>query len=986
MAQNLADQLTGMVPGFGKEIEAILSDRLVLAPVVNVGTVAAGGRATGLSIGTINVKDLDDQTRFNRSVRDPLNNLFKHGTPGPMLIVIDSLDEALSYSGAVKITDLLGTLSDLPYQVRFLATTRPDPRVLQPFFQVRKLDLVDDAPPDSEDVHRYAYARLPEALGEPLRSDLAQQVGKESKGVFLYGRLVVEDLLEDLKRGSLPADLTFPPGLSGYYNRFLERELGKDIDRWRTTYRPVLGTVAIAQGNDGLDKGQLEKITQQDVEKILLACLQYMDGAYPEGPFRVFHRSLAEFLLESEENIYYRIDAPSMHALIADYYYSLQDGTPPLGKWDDYALLYLWVHLEGASQLQDEQARHSEVERLVQLVQDPMFQKRFRRKVNDEFQMRHIILAAVRAAAADTLEDALELLLRAIRHSQAHRHERLQPEPVFELAETGELVAAVNQLAAFPVEAQWQRAASLVLAWLAAKREPGKARQELQNSESRADRSDLEIQLGQRLRAALDGVAPPLGFLPDPPPRELLDKLLQRLGGQEVSGEPIGNITSGFDLHPNPQIAAVLGELAQPGGGDEVPVFLAQQDGPFLVAYAVPEPHRKEGLKVFQQYLELHATNPYLYYRNASLWLLIDSVLRHPDDEWTLQAFKALFLTALDVEGKAYEEGLELTVLALQGRAGQGQACQALDARREDALQRSLKLQDARYQGDTWGVHKRRLSSLAQAYSVLPDGRAVAGDLLEKAVNLPRGFAGFMYSSFLNLAEAARVCGLEDSLSVGSILQEALATAQNIQDSVFCARSTARVNAMMRRWWPMPDIPDLKDVVAKFRLQSGATEFTALHVVGEKFLLRENSPDKLPLDGALLQGKTLSDLAEAFRLPLADFVAANAGQGWDANTVLTDGTEVNVPDPEFAPLVAARLAAEVAAADWLFPNEKRAMIQSLVMPAHHDRTALDTVLARLLLAAVPGDLDLLERLLPLAGQVYAQFPDSPFSRGFINNI
>lgn len=979
LARNLADQLTGTVSGFDKEIETILADRIVLAPVVSVGTVETGGRVTGLSIGTINLKDLDDQARFNRSVRDPLNNLYKHSTPGPILVIIDSLDEALTYSGGVKIPDLLATLSDLPYQVRFLTTTRPDPRVLQPFFQVPRLDLVDDAPPDAEDVRRYAYARLPEALGEPRRSDLAQQVGQASKGIFLYGRLVVEDLLEDLKSGPLPDDLTFPSGLSGYYNQFLGREVGKDIDRWRA-YRPVLGVVAVAQG-DGLQKGQVEKVTQQDAEKILLACLQYMDGAYPEGPFRVFHRSFADFLLASKDNIYYRIDAPSMHALIADYYYSLRNGTPPLGKWDEYALLYVPVHLEGASKLADEYARHEQAGRSVRLVQDPMFQKRFRRKVSDEFQMQHVILSAVRAAAADTFQDALELLLSAVRHSQIHRHEWLRPAPLFEMAEKGDLEAAVKQLAAFPVEAQWLRAASLVLAWSAAKKESGKARQELQRIESQAARSALEIQLSQRLAAALDKIALPLGFLPAPPPRDLLDQLLLRLGGQEVAGEPIGNITSGFDLHPSPETLELLGELTQPGGGDEVPVFLAQQDGPFLVAYAVPEENRQEGLQVFQQYLELHAENPYLYYRNASLWLLIDSVLRHPDDDWTLQALKSLFLAALDVEGKAYEEGLMLAVLALQGLAGQAEGHKALEACREAALEQALKLEEARYQGDVWGTHKRRLSALAQAYSLLPDGAPVAAELLGKARDLPRGFAGFMCSSWLNLAEAIRICGLEDSLSIDSILQEALAAAQNIQDSVFCARSTARVNAMMRRWWPMPDEPDLEEVVRKFSLQPGAAEFTALHIIGEDFPKRERGPDKLPLHEALLHGTSLGALSEAFRLPLADFIVANAGRGWDAYTALPDGTEVNVPDPEFAPLVAARLAAEVAVADWLFPNEKRALIQSLAVAAIHDRTALDTVLARLLLAAEPSDLALLKRLLPLAWQVYAQFSDSSSAGG-----
>ncbi len=125
----------------------------------------------------------------------------------------------------------------------------------------------------------------------------------------------------------------------------------------------------------------------------------------------------------------------------------------------------------------------------------------------------------------------------------------------------------------------------------------------------------------------------------------------------------------------------------------------------------------------------------------------------------------------------------------------------------------------------------------------------------------------------------------------------------------------------------------------------------------------------------LMYGRTLRDLSEAFRLPLADFIAANPGRGWDADTYLGDDEWVNVPDPEFTPLLAARLSAEVAVADWLYPDEKRALIQPLVVVASDDRTAMDTVLARLFLAALPADLALLDRLMPLAQQVYSQFPE-----------
>jgi hypothetical protein len=194
----------------------------------------------------------------------------------------------------------------------------------------------------------------------------------------------------------------------------------------------------------------------------------------------------------------------------------------------------------------------------------------------------------------------------------------------------------------------------------------------------------------------------------------------------------------------------------------------------------------------------------------------------------------------------------------------------------------------------------------------------------------------------------------------GSLLFDGLLPRQQLER----LRSTARVNAMIRRWWPMAEEPDLEDVVREFSRQPDAPGFTALHIVGEDFSLREQSPDKLDLQWVLLNANTLRDLSAAFRLPLADFVVANAGRGWDVDTPLPPGTEVNVPDPEFIPLVAARLAAQVAVADWLFPDEKRALIQSLVPPAVHDRTALDAILARLPLAALPGDPALLDRLLP----------------------
>ena len=77
------------------------------------------------------------------------------------------------------------------------------------------------------------------------------------------------------------------------------------------------------------------RISGKDVEQALRAWKQYLNGALPDGPFRPFHRSFVDFLLDGKENINYHIDGVSMHRRIADHYLSRQDSEGPGHKWDD---------------------------------------------------------------------------------------------------------------------------------------------------------------------------------------------------------------------------------------------------------------------------------------------------------------------------------------------------------------------------------------------------------------------------------------------------------------------------------------------------------------------------------------------------------------------------------------------------------------------------------------------------------------------------
>jgi hypothetical protein len=262
-----------------------------------------------------------------------------------MLLLLDALDESMTYTGGTNIVQLLDKLTDLPPQVRILTTTRDDPRVLKLFRQIKPFDLIRDASPDEDDVQVYARQRLSKlaALGEARLKDFADRLAGHARGTFLYAALVLDELLgrpftelPDLENYHLP------DGFSGLYHDFLNRELGKDERLWFDLYEPLLGLIAVAQG-DGLTTRQLSNITGKDIRASLRASKQYLSGELPEGPFRPFHKSFADFLLDDENNLDYRIDALTMHSLLVKHYLNTyqRDWT----DCDQYGLRHLPTHL-----------------------------------------------------------------------------------------------------------------------------------------------------------------------------------------------------------------------------------------------------------------------------------------------------------------------------------------------------------------------------------------------------------------------------------------------------------------------------------------------------------------------------------------------------------------------------------------------------------------------------------------------------------------
>ena len=93
---------------------------------------------------------------------------------------------------------------------------------------------------------------------------------------------------------------SLPSGLTDLYHKFLNREVGKDDNRWEKLLKPILGLVAVAQ-DEGLTLEQLNTFSGRDSSSTLRELKQYFAGALPHGPFRIFHDSFRGFLFDDAE-------------------------------------------------------------------------------------------------------------------------------------------------------------------------------------------------------------------------------------------------------------------------------------------------------------------------------------------------------------------------------------------------------------------------------------------------------------------------------------------------------------------------------------------------------------------------------------------------------------------------------------------------------------------------------------------------------------
>jgi hypothetical protein len=559
----------------------------------------------------------------------------------------------------------------------------------------------------------------------------------------------------------------------------------------------------------------------------------------------------------------------------------------------------------------------------------------------------HASLSRVVPCAAENLHPAAPspLVCAATALDEFERNPFAIPH-LFKLGREGKLMAVEDRLELIQTNADWRQTSLLLCAWLS----PDAARAQVDALVARIE-AEPKLPVNQLLldRTRTDHIAGTFRTpLPPAPDESEVRLILDRLAGSETSPTGIQPLAVG----------------ALRAADDAAPALLAEMDAPLLVAFVLDGPdegERERRTSFLERYVSIQAANDYDHYRKWSLQSMIPALLEHPDATWIQKLLQQVVEGALRVGTMHFREATGLALAAWRGRRGEGAAAERIRKTREDALNAAAEASPFR-EGDPWSHLLRRLVALAEIHArILGNGDYAQSQLLA-AVALPMGFAGYRSTACMCLAEAGRVCRPADANGPRDAWEAALVAAHNIQDFQFCARATSRANAMRLRWGSDWNGADVIAQTTRLRDEINDPRVCAIHVVGESYDRRAASEARLPIPRSASEARTLVEISDLYRCETGELLRVNVSLCRAPDDSLELGTRVNIPDPGFLPLIAARLAAELISQPGLSDDERRRHIQSLVPAAVGDSTALDTVLMRLLLVSPLDEPEALERV------------------------
>jgi len=351
LVQSLALALANSYPAYALVLAAIGNSHPEIRVLPRVAH-GPGAEEAVVQIAALDAGALPARSAFLYLVAEPLAALAQAGASGPILVLVDALDEALDIDPRDNIAALLGEIArdpgGLPARVRFLVTARPDPRIVE-LLGPPALRLDGDAPPARRDAQDYAERRLADILPDQAAAQrLAARILLAGGGNLLYARYVLDDLAARPGAWAAAPERPLPQGLDGVYRQFIQGELARSGERWTERYGPLLGLLAAAR-SPGLTREHLAAasgVSLCKTDDALAALGPFLSGPRPEGPFMLYHASFGEFLLRDAQ---YRVYPGEAEQALGELFVQAY-GEDWAACGDDYALQRAPLHLARAAQ------------------------------------------------------------------------------------------------------------------------------------------------------------------------------------------------------------------------------------------------------------------------------------------------------------------------------------------------------------------------------------------------------------------------------------------------------------------------------------------------------------------------------------------------------------------------------------------------------------------------------------------------------------
>jgi hypothetical protein len=251
---------------------------------------------------------------------------------GPMLIVIDALDESGSREGREKLIETLKRLPNLPPHFRFFITSRPETDIehafgSQSWVHRQRLHAVD-ASSTEKDIKRYVSQRLNEVPGLKLSQvqGWTEEIVSRSGQLFQWAATACKYIKGDGTVGWNPEErmedisTSIYPGLDGLYLKILTQQCNFENDaRAYRRFQSIMGRILLIREPLSMDElGGLwyDEEDRNQVRKILSPLGSLLSGVSSQndgGPVQPLHISFMDFIRSKERsgNFYIEVEEAS---------------------------------------------------------------------------------------------------------------------------------------------------------------------------------------------------------------------------------------------------------------------------------------------------------------------------------------------------------------------------------------------------------------------------------------------------------------------------------------------------------------------------------------------------------------------------------------------------------------------------------------------------------------------------------------------------